>query len=434
MKRNNERKRGNPKTSSLSLTEEYQLHTLANGIRIAHKQVPYTQIAHCGIMLDIGSRDELPHQQGLAHFWEHMAFKGTEKRSSYHIINRLENVGGELNAYTTKEKICFHASVLDDHFDKAMDLLADITFHSIFPEKQIERERNVILEEMSMYLDSPEDAIQDDFDQLVFPDHALGNNILGTAETVNSFGKEQLYQFINDNIDTEQIVVSSVSRLPFSKVIRVAEKYLGDVPHRKTSRIRKAPELYSPLQQQKERSMSQAQCAMGQPAYALLDDRRLPFFMLVNLLGGPGMNSRFNLSLREKYGFVYSIEGNYTPYLDTGFMGIFFGTEQKQLNKSISLIHKELKRVREVPLSVLQLHQTKVQLMGQLAMSEESNQSFMLTMGKSILDTGKLDSLEEIFKEIREVDAGLMQDLANEMFDESQLSHLTFVPEPDEDE
>jgi predicted Zn-dependent peptidase len=429
MKRANVQKQVNPKTTTLLLTEEYQLHTLANGIRIAHKQVPYTQIAHCGIMLDIGSRDEKPHQQGLAHFWEHMAFKGTEKRSSYHIINRLENVGGELNAYTTKEKICFHASVLDDHFEKAMDLLADITFHSVFPEKQIERERNVILEEMLMYIDSPEDAIQDDFDQLIFPDHALGNNILGTSETVSSFGKKDLMEFINDNIDTERIVVSSVSRLPFSKVIKVAEKYLGSIPHRKTSRVRQAPTAYAPLKEQKERSISQAQCAMGQPAYALTDDRRLPFFMLVNLLGGPGMNSRFNLSLREKYGFVYSIEGNYTPYLDTGFMGIFFGTEQKQLNKSISLIHKELKRIREVPLSVLQLHQTKVQLMGQLAMSEESNMSFMLMMAKSLLDTGRVDSLPEIFAEIEQITALQLQEIAQEMFKEENFSYLTFLPE-----
>ena len=429
MKRNNIRKRGNPKAASLSLTEEYQLHTLSNGIRIAHKQVPYTQIAHCGIMLDIGSRDELPHQQGLAHFWEHMAFKGTEKRSSFHIINRLENVGGELNAYTTKEKICFHASVLDDHFDKALELLADITFHSVFPDKQIEREKNVILEEMSMYVDSPEDAIQDDFDQLVFANHSLGSNILGTAETVNSFDKEHLRNFINDNIDTERIVVSSVSRLPFSKVIRIAEKYLGNVPRKTTLRQRTAPGLYTPLIQQKERSISQAQCAMGQPAYALLDDKRLPFFMLMNLLGGPGMNSRFNLSLREKNGYVYSIEGNYTPYLDTGFMGIFFGTESRQLAKSIALINKELKKVREVPLTTIQLHQTKVQLMGQLAMSEESNMSFMLMMAKSLLDTGKVDTLPEIFSEIHDITSVQLQDIAQEMFNPENYSYLTFLPE-----
>jgi len=429
MKRNNIRKSGNPKEASLSLTEDYQLHTLSNGIRIAHKQVPHTHIAHCGIMLDIGSRDELPHQQGLAHFWEHMAFKGTEKRSSFHIINRLENVGGELNAYTTKEKICFHASVLDEHFDKALELLTDITFHSVFPDKQIEREKNVILEEMSMYADSPEDSIQDDFDQLVFADHSLGSNILGTTETVNSFDRAQLVQFINDNIDTERIVVSSVSRLPFSKVIRVAEKYLSEVPHRVSARKRNAPGIYTPIIQQRERSISQAQCAMGQPSYALLDDKRLAFFMLVNLLGGPGMNSRFNLSLREKYGFVYSIEGNYTPYLDTGFMGIFFGTEPKQLSKSISLINKELKKIREVPLTTTQLHQTKVQLMGQLAMSEESNMSFMLMMAKSLLDTGKVDSLQEIFSEIQGISSTQLQDIAQEMFNPENFSYLTFLPE-----
>jgi predicted Zn-dependent peptidase len=429
MKRNNIGKRGNPKVTSLSLTEEYQLHTLSNGIRIAHKQVPYTAIAHCGIMLDIGSRDEQPHQQGLAHFWEHMAFKGTEKRSSFHIINRLENVGGELNAYTTKEKICFHASVLDDHFDKALELLTDITFRSVFPDKQIEREKNVILEEMSMYVDSPEDAIQDDFDQLVFANHALGSNILGTAETVNSFDREHLHRFINDNIDTEKIVVSSVSKLPFAKVVRIAEKYLGGIPLRSTTRQRVAPGAYTPIVQQKERSISQAQCAMGQPAYALADDRRLPFFMLINLLGGPGMNSRFNLSLREKNGYVYSIEGNYTPYLDTGFMGIFFGTEPRQLQKSIALINKELKKVREVPLTTLQLHQTKVQLMGQLAMSEESNMSFMLMMAKSLLDTGKVDSLPEIFTEIHAITSAQLQDIAQEMFNPENFSYLTFLPE-----
>ncbi|WP_025762422.1 M16 family metallopeptidase [Dyadobacter tibetensis] len=429
MKRNSSGKRLSSSASSIVLTEEYQVHTLPNGIRIAHKQVPYTQIAHCGIMLDIGSRDELPHQQGLVHFWEHMAFKGTGKRSSYHIINRLENVGGELNAYTTKEKICFHASVLDVHFDKALELLADITFNSVFPEKQLERERNVILEEMSMYIDSPEDAIQDDFDQLVFPEHALGNNILGTAETVNSFGREELIGFIDQNIDTEHIVVSSVSRLPFAKVVRIAEKYLRDIPSRRSNRLRVPPQIYTPSVQQRERPITQAQCAMGHPSYALSDAQRLPFFMLVNLLGGPGMNSRFNLSLREKYGFVYAIEANYTPYLDTGFLGFFFGTEARQLAKSISLIKKELKKVREVSLSTTQLHQTKVQLMGQLAMSEESNMNFMLMMAKSLLDTDKVDSLPEIFAEIEGITARQLQDIAQEMFNEDDFSYLTFLPE-----
>lgn len=409
--------------------EDYEMYTLPNGIRLVHKQIPHTQIAHCGIMLDIGSRDEQPHQQGLAHFWEHMAFKGTEKRKSYHIITRLETVGGELNAYTTKEKVCFHASVLGVHFEKATELLADIAFHSIFPEKQIERERGVILEEMAMYYDSPEDAIQDDFDQLVFPNHPLGSNILGTPETVQSFRREHLQRFIAENYDTQRIVFASVSNAPFAKVVKTVEKYLRDVPNQTSVRRRQPPTAYNPQQTQVERPITQAQCALGRPAYSLTDPRRLPFFMLVNILGGPGMNSRLNMNLREKYGLVYSIDANYTPYLDTGFLGIYFGTDPKKVDRSHALIMKELKLLREKPLTTLQLHQTKEQLMGQLAMAEESNNNFMLMMAKSILDINKVEALTDIFNDIKAVTAADLQNVAQEMFDENQFSTLTFVPE-----
>ncbi len=411
--------------------EEYQLHTLSNGIKIAHKQVQHTQIAHWGIMLDIGSRDEGPHQQGLAHFWEHMAFKGTKKRKSYHIINRLETVGGELNAYTTKEKVCFHASLLDTHSDKAIELLADIAFHSVFPDKQIEKERGVILEEMAMYHDSPEEAIQDDFDEVIFQQHQLGKNILGNADSVRSFGRDDLQRFIAENLDTEHIIVSSVSKQPFSKVVKQAEKYVADIAHRTTHRVRTAPTLYQPQNLQMTRGITQAQVAMGRPAYALADERRLPFFMLINLLGGPGMNSRFNMSLREKYGLVYAIDASYTAYLDTGFLGVYFGTEPKNLEKASSLISKELRLLRDNTLTTKQLHDLRQQLMGQLAMSEESNQGFMLMMGKSLLDTGRVDTLKEIFAEIEAVSAKQLQDIANELFDEKTWSTLTYLPEAD---
>ncbi|TAF02393.1 MAG: insulinase family protein [Runella slithyformis] len=404
---------------------------MSNGIKIAHKQVQHTQIAHWGIMLDIGSRDEGPHQQGLAHFWEHMAFKGTKKRKSYHIINRLETVGGELNAYTTKEKVCFHASLLDTHSDKAIELLADIAFHSVFPDKQIEKERGVILEEMAMYHDSPEEAIQDDFDEVIFQQHQLGKNILGNADSVRSFGRDDLQRFIAENLDTEHIIVSSVSKQPFSKVVKQAEKYVADIAHRTTNRVRTAPTLYQPQNLQMTRGITQAQVAMGRPAYALADERRLPFFMLINLLGGPGMNSRFNMSLREKYGLVYAIDASYTAYLDTGFLGVYFGTEPKNLEKASSLISKELRLLRDNTLTTKQLHDLKQQLMGQLAMSEESNQGFMLMMGKSLLDTGRVDTLKEIFAEIEAVSAKQLQDIANELFDEKTWSTLTYLPEAD---
>lgn len=412
-----------------TLAEEYELHTFSNGIRLAHKQVTNTRIAHCGIMLDVGSRDEAPSQQGLAHFWEHMAFKGTEKRRSHHIINSLERVGGELNAYTTKEKICFHASVLDEHFAKATDLLTDITFRSVFPEKQIERERNVILEEMAMYRDSPEDSIQDDFDAMLFEGHSLGYNILGTPETVSSFSKPDLRGFIDANLDTSRIVFSSVSRFPMHKVIRIVGKFLSDIPERSVTRVRTRPGLYRPKVQTTRRELTQVQCAIGKPAYPLDSKKRLPFFVLINLLGGPGMNSRFNMALREKHGFVYAIDASYTPYIDSGFFGVYFGTEQKHLEKSMSLIMKEFRKIREQPLTASQLHYTKGQIMGQLAMSEESNSSFMLMMAKSLLDTRRVEPLQQIFEKIQQVTSEQLQEIAREMFDESQFSVLTYLPE-----
>ncbi|QHT67045.1 insulinase family protein [Rhodocytophaga rosea] len=411
--------------------EEYQLYTLPNGIRILHKQVTYTKIAHCGFVLDIGSRDEKPHQQGIAHFWEHMAFKGTRKRRSFHILNRLESLGGELNAYTTKEKICFHASVLDRHFEKAIELLTDITFDSVFPERQIEKERNVILEEMSMYYDSPEDAIQDEFDNVLFGDHSLGNNILGTSESVRSFHKEDFKQFILENLNTGRIIFSSVSNLPFNKVVKLAQKYLSDIPGFSAHPERLPFSGYIPKKLAKSRVITQAQCAIGRTAYALNDEKRLPFFMLVNILGGPGMNSRLNLALREKHGFVYAIEANYTPYVDTGFVAVYFGTEKRQLNKSIALTLKEMRTLKEKKMGAVQLHTAKEQLMGQLAMSEESNLNFMLMMGKSMLDLDRIDTLPEIFEDIRQVTASDLQDIANEMFNEDQLSILTYLPDQD---
>lgn len=409
--------------------EDYHLHTLPNGIRIAHKQVFHTQIAHVGLMLDIGSRDEQPHQQGLAHFWEHMAFKGTTRRQAHHIINRLENVGGELNAYTTKEKVCFHASVLEAHAEKAIELIADIAFHSTFPDKQIERERGVILEEMSMYYDSPEDAIQDDFDEQVFPDHPLGYNILGTADTVRSFTKEALDTFIRENLDTGRIVFSSVSSMPFDKVVKMASRYLRDVPEKRLTRKRLAPVQYAPTHERIPRPITQAQVAIGRPAYSLTDPKRLPFFMLVNLLGGPGMNSRLNMNLRERYGLVYAIDASYTPYLDTGYLGIYFGTDPRQLDRSLTLTYREFKNLRENVLTTTQLHNTKEQLMGQLAMAEEGNNSFMLMMAKSLLDIDRVEPLTDIFRDIQAITARQLQDVAVDMLDERQFSTLFFTPE-----
>ncbi len=409
--------------------EENELMELPNGIRIVHKQITSTRIAHVGIMLDIGSRDELPEEQGIAHFWEHMAFKGTKKRKAFHIINRLDSLGGELNAYTTREKICFYASLLDNHLEKAVELLADITFYSTFPEPQIERERQVILEEMAMYRDTPEDAIQDDFDELVFQNHALGKNILGTEQSVNSFHQKDFLQFLTKNLNTERIILTSVGSYPAKKLFKLAEKYLKDIPHKNHTGKRDFFSGASTNQITIKKPITQAHVAIGRTSYGLKDPNRIPFFMLVNILGGPGMNSRLNLSLREKHGFVYGIDASYSPYIETGSFGIYFATDPKNLQKSMRLVKKELDLLMSKPLGGLQFQRAKQQLKGQLAMSEENNNSMMLMMAKSLLDLNKIPDIGEIFKRIDQVTEKELIDLAQENFDMSQMSTLTYLPE-----
>lgn len=409
--------------------EDYNLLQLPNGIRVVHKEVTNTKIVHCGFVLDIGSRDERDDQLGIAHFWEHMAFKGTKKRKAFHILNRLDSVGGELNAYTTKEKICFYASALDKHTENAFELLQDITFDSIFPEKQIENERGVILEEMSLYRDNPEDAIQDEFDHVVFGNHPLGQNILGTPSSVKSFHRHDFQNFLKQNLNTEKVVFSCVGNISFKKVKRLAEKYFGPVPKLTGERQRMLFGNYKPSNKVVEKRISQAHCAIGSTAFELGHDKRLPFFMLLNILGGPGMNSRLNLALREKYGFVYNVEANYHPYSDTGLFAIFYGTEKSQAERSRKLVLKELKKLREKPLGTLQLHNAKEQLIGQLAISEENNVSLMLMMGKSILDLGRIESLDSIFNNIRKLSSDQLIEIANEAFAEENMSYLTFLPQ-----
>lgn len=408
--------------------QDHNIFTLKNGIRIVHKQIQNSKIAHCGFILDIGSRDENPAQSGLAHFWEHMAFKGTEKRRSFQIINKLDNLGGELNAYTSKENICFYASVLNNHTEKAIDLLTDITFRSTFPENQIEKERNVILEEMSIFQDAPEDAIQDEFDQLVFSDHQLGCNILGTKESVASFRQNDFLQFIRQHLNTNRLIFSSVSSLPFSKVIKLASKHLDPLQAYSAYDSRKIFNNYVTKTKLVKKHIMQAHCALGTVSYSNQDDRRLPFSLLINILGGPAMNSRLNLALREKHGYVYSVDANYSAFHDIGMMGIYFGTEKKQLYKSVDLVIRELRKLTNKPLGNGQLHKAKEQFVGQMAMAEENNISLMLMMGKSLLIHDRIESFDDVEKKIRKISSKDLYDIANEIFDEKKLSFLYFVP------
>ncbi len=407
---------------------EYEIHTLKNGIRIAHNRITTSKIVHCGIMLDIGSRDETPKNQGIAHFWEHMAFKGTRRRKAFHILNRLDSLGGELNAFTDKEKILFYASIRDEYFERAFELLADITFNSIFPSSQIDKERNVILEEMSMYFDDPEDSLQDEFDNVIFKEHPLGMNILGSEKTVRSFKRRDFQEFVKNHLDTRKIIFSCVGNVSTEEVMRLAEKYLGPVPRVISRKVRKNFSGYKPTEVVLKRDVKQARCAMGRTSYKLSDSKRGTFYMLTNILGGGGMNSRLNMALREKYGFVYSIGAQFVPFTDTGLFMISFGTEPSQLKKSIELVKLELQKMRDQPMGVKQLAAAKEQLLGQIAMSEESNINFMIMMARNLLDLGKVSSMEEMFERVKNTSAQRLQELSNEMFNEDRLSYLIMEP------
>lgn len=407
---------------------QLNIKELSNGIRIVHQQVTHTRVVHCGFILNIGSRDEDKELEGLAHFWEHMAFKGTHKRKTFHIINRLESLGGELNAYTTKEKVCFYASILKEHYNKAAELLYDITFNSTFPTKQIEKERQVILEEMAMYRDSPDDSIQDELDELVFANHALGRNILGTEETVSRFSQQDFFDFISSRLDTYEIVFSVVGNISFEKALKAIEGPLSQIQAKHTLYVRSGFHDYVPKRKTISRDVTQSLCGIGRPAYSLHDTNRFKLYLLNNILGGPTMNSRLNLSLRENHGYVYSIESSYQAFSDTGFFGVFFGTEEKTLKKSLTIVHREMERLRNKKLGFIQLHMAKEQAIGQMAMAEENYAALMLVYGKSLIDHGKIDPLDLIFEKIRSTTAEQIQEIALEIFNPEELSYLIYTP------
>lgn len=407
---------------------EFFNFTLPNGIRIIHKPISGSDVAHCGFIINSGTRDELPNEMGMAHFLEHVLFKGTRKRKAYHILNRLDAVGGELNAYTTKEDTCIYASFLNNHFERAVELLADITFHSIFPPKELNKEKDVVIEEIRSYQDSPSEQIFDDFEEQVFTGHPIGYGILGKEETLRKFTQKDVLAFFQRHYTSRNLVFSIVGDLSFKKVQRIAQKYLEDLPDRQTSTTRKAFTDYKPLTKQVKLDVYQAHCMMGATAYSVHDASRRSMVLLNNILGGPGSNCRLNLNIREKYGFAYHIESNYTPYSDSGIFSIYLGTDLPSLNKTIKLVHKELKKLRDKKLGVGQLHSAKQQLIGQIALAQESRSGSMVSMGKSLLTFDKVATLAEIYAEIEAITEQEMLATANEILAADRMSLLTFVP------
>jgi predicted Zn-dependent peptidase len=400
------------------------LHTLDNGLRLVHQKIP-GMVAHCGLIINIGSRDESEREHGIVHFIEHMLFKGTVKRKAFHILSRLEDVGGELNAYTTKEETAVHASFLKDDYERAVELISDVTFNSIFPEKEIEKEKDVVIEEINSYLDNPAELIFDDFEEMIFNNQPIGRNILGTEETIRSFSKEGLSHFVRDNYNTGQMVFCSVGNISDEKILKLFKTHFSKITSERNDRMIRRWD-YTPSAVTRKKDTFQNHCVIGNVAYDFKDPRRMRMFLLNNIIGGQGMNSRLNLSLREKNGLAYNVESSYNPYFDTGIFLIYFGTDSQYLSKSISITLSELKKLRESKLGTIQLSKAKNQMKGYLARGYENHESLMLSLGKSLQVFGKIDTIEEICRKIDNVTASEILETANEIFEPSKLSTLIY--------
>ena len=409
----------------ISEQKEYKVHKLSNGLRMIHQHTD-RQVAHCAVIINTGTRDELEHEHGIAHFLEHLIFKGTHKRKAYHIISRLEDVGGEIDAYTTKEETCIYASFLHQHIERAMELMSDILFNSTFPVKEINREREVVYDEINSYNDSPAELIFDDFEEVLFDGHSLGRNILGTKRTLKKFGQQQLREFAKRTYNTDQMVFCSVGNLDFDKLVKYFEKYFGPIPPNPRKWKRKPFEGYVPVQKKVRKKTHQAHCIIGTSAFNFKDKKRLSFLLLTNLLGGSGLNNRLNLSLREKNGLVYYIESSYSPYFDTGVFTIYFGCDKEKLTKATNLIKKELEKLKDEPLGVQQLRRAKQQMTGQIAISLENPETLLLSLGKSYLMYGKVDSMETVTNRIEAISSADVQKVAQEIFVENSLSTLIY--------
>jgi predicted Zn-dependent peptidase len=401
------------------------LHTLNNGIRLVHHRTAGI-VAHCGLIINTGSRDEKESEHGIAHLIEHMLFKGTRKRKAYHILSRLEDAGGELNAYTTKEETAVYASFMKEDYERAFEIISDIIFNSVFPAKEIEKEKDVIVEEINSYFDNPAELIFDDFEELIFPNQPIGRNILGTPSTVRSFTQKNISDFISNNYHTGEMVFCSVGNISDARIMKLFYKYFVNIPLKIKEIQPKTAWLYKPVSVTKNMDTFQNHCIIGNIAYNLKDDRRMGMFLLNNILGGQGLNSRLNLSLREKNGLAYNVESNYNPYCDTGVFSIYFGTDSQNLNKGLSIAMAELDRLRSSQLGIIQLSKAKNQIKGYLARGYENHESLMLSLGKSLLVFDKIDSIEDICKKIDSVTSSDLLEIANDIFQPTKLSTLVY--------
>ena len=407
------------------LENKYTESVLPNGIKLIHKEKK-GEIAHLVLMVETGTRDEMAHENGLAHFVEHTIFKGTKNRKAYHILSCLDNVGGDLNAFTTKEETCIQATFLKQHYKRTLDLFADIAFHSTFPENELAKEKEVILDEINSYLDSPSDEIYDLFEEMVFKGHPLSRNILGTTELVKGFKRQDILNFMAHNYSTNTMILASIGDISFKEFERLAMSYFGSQPSHIISRKREFFKGYTPEKRIEMRKNHLSHCMIGGIAPEFCSPLKMPIVMLNNILGGPAMSSRLGLNIREKYGFAYSIESQYTAYSDTGLISVYMAVDPDSLEKAISLVYKELDKLCQQKLGTMQLQHAKQQLIGQVALSYESGMNELLSVTRSLIMGEPIEYMEDIIRKVEEVSTGDLLEVANQVFDKKQLSQIIF--------
>ena len=445
---------------TLHLEMKYNTYTLDNGLRIIHLPSD-SKVVYCGYQINAGTRNEEPGEEGLAHFCEHVTFKGTERRKAWHILNCLESVGGDLNAYTNKEGTVYYSAILKEHIARAVDLLSDIVFHSVYPQAEIDKEVEVICDEIESYNDSPAELIYDEFENILFKGSPLGHNILGTAEQVRAFTTEDALRFTQKLYRPDNAIFFAYGDIDFKKLVKLIGRALADDESGKLA-SEKLPQISQITQISgdensiaEEKSVSsvksvgpknypsvgdgiagqtivmqknthQAHVMIGTRAYDVNDDRRMPLYLLNNMLGGPGMNAKLNLALREHNGLVYTVESTMVSYGDTGTWSIYFGCDEHDVKRCLRLVRKELDKFMQKPLSDAQLKAAKKQIKGQIGVACDNRENFALDFGKSFLHYGWEKNVDRLYEQVDEITAAQIQAVAQELFDKDRLTTLIF--------
>ena len=411
---------------------KYNTYTLDNGLRIIHLPSD-SQVVYCGYQINAGTRNEEPGEEGLAHFCEHVTFKGTERRKAWHILNCLESVGGDLNAYTNKEGTVYYSAILKEHIARAVDLLSDIVFHSVYPQAEIDKEVEVICDEIESYNDSPAELIYDEFENILFKGSPLGHNILGTAEQVRAFKTEDALRFTQKLYRPDNAIFFAYGDIDFKKLVRLLQRALADDESVVNLAEEKLPKKYPSVGNEiagqtivMQKNTHQAHVMIGTRAYDVNDDRRMPLYLLNNILGGPGMNAKLNLALREHNGLVYTVESTMVSYGDTGTWSIYFGCDEHDVKRCLRLVRKELDKFMQKPLSDAQLKAAKKQIKGQIGVACDNRENFALDFGKSFLHYGWEKNVDRLYEQVDEITAAQIQAVAQELFDKDRLTTLIF--------